>query len=342
MNKFKDDSNNNTLFGNESLQTNSNKSEDIKGNLYILPIMLLVFGFVISCFETLIIFKQKSDVTTLGYALFYAAVVAIINILIIVIIILLSNRVFRKKALLVVLSAIYLMFSISTTAVAFGSYVNDNNMNNAAVEKLTSMCNAVANGEDISAEDFVKSEYGSMTPLLNLTKDYFIKNKKLQIDMNNAIASLDYEHILDANTLSSSENINNAKKRISDSLKVWDRCETELNDNVMNFNSSLSAMKLPPTFKAEFMDAFKASQDKHSDNMSIFFKLERDISTKLNSIMDFMLSISGNYKVQDGKISFYSVADLNKYNEYIADFQSLVQKESDVKEEVTDSLQTQN
>lgn len=331
------DYNYNNPYENQNLLSYGNRSEEMRGFLYIFSIVILVLGFVISCFKFLVIFYEKRILTDTYFASGYTVGIAIGNIAIIIILFLLSKKVFRKKVILLILSLIYLIYSFSSTTAAIDGYIKEVKIYKASLVKFTAMSSAVVDKKDIPAENFDKSEYGSFSPFLKLTNSYFIKNKQLQDNMNNELSALDLKHILDGNTLSSKEGINNAKQRIAASLKLWDKYEADYKNNLNDFITSVSALELPKLFKTGFLEGYKQSQHEDSKKISDYFKIERDFSSKLNTIMDFMLSINGKYKVENDKILFNSGDNLNTYNVYIEDIKKLGEEEAKILKSINDN-----
>lgn len=326
------------FYENENSEFKVNTIKNKKDFLFILSIVFFTLGFLLSCFKGFINFKKNSYINT-SYAMGTATGAILVSIIIIVILFLFSIRVFKKKGILLIFSIIYLIGSFSSTTVALETYLNETTMmSKAADDKLIILFNNIANGKDISAENFDKSVYGNKTPLLYLIKDYSIKSHQLSTDMSKDIDSLDSNNILDVNNLVSTEKINDTKEKIDNSIKIYDKYEAEYNNLITNFKTSFLALELPKSFKDGFIQSFNKSQDKNNNKINNFFKVERDSYTKLNNIMDFLLSIQGAYTVKDNKIIFETTDNMNKYNGYIEDIKKLANEEYDITNSINDSL----
>lgn len=331
--------NNTNISENQNLEFKVNKNESKKGFIFIFSIVLFALGLLLSCLKAFINFRDKSYYVNTSYASGYATTTIVISLVIIAALFLLSTRVFNKKGLLLIFSIIYLLGSFSATGAAIvKNSLNENKLNKAAKDNFISMCNNVVNEQEINEESFDKTVYGRMTPFLCLTNDYFIKFQKHSKDISKNINSLELDSILSSSALGSTEEINNSKKKIADCRKIFDKHETEYNDLIVNFATSASTLELPESFKSGMLEGFKKSQNETRDKLSDFLKGERDILDKIDNIMDFMLSIQGKYVVENDKILFKTETDLNKYNGYIKELQTLTQKETDLKKNMYDSL----
>jgi hypothetical protein len=331
--------NNTNLYENQNLEFKVNNNESKKGFIFIFSIVLFALGLLLSCLKAFVNFRDKSYYVNTPYASGYAATTIVISLVIIAALFLLSTRVFNKKGLILIFSIIYLLGSFSLTGAAIvENSLKENRFNKAAKDKFISMCNDVINQKEINEEIFDKTVYGHMTPFLFLSNDYLIKFQKHSNDISKNIDSLELNSILSANTLGSTEEINNSKNKIADCRKIFDKHETEYNDLVVNFITSASTLELPKSFKSGMLEGFNKSQNETRDKVNNFLKVERDILDNIDNIMDFMLSIQGKYIVKNDKILFKTDADLNKYNGYIKELQTLTQKETDLKKNMYDSL----
>ncbi|NRT86365.1 DUF3053 family protein [Clostridium beijerinckii] len=330
--------NNANLSENQNLEFKVNKNESKKGFLFILSIVFFALGLLLSCIKAFINFRDSSYYVNTSYALGYATTTIVISLVVIAALFLLSTRVFDKKGLLLIFSIIYLLGSFSSTGAAIvQNSLKESKLNKAAKDKFISMYNTAVNEKEISEENFDKSVYGHMTPFLSLTNDYFIKFQKHANDISKDIDSLELDKTLSASALGSTEEINNSKKKIADCRKIFDKHETEYNDLIVNFTTSASTLELPKSFKSDMLEGFKKSQNETREKITDFLKVERDILTNIDNILDFMLSVQGKYVVKNDKILFETEADLNKYNEYIKELQTLAQKETDLKKNIYDS-----
>lgn len=326
------------FYENPDLDFKPNRTKKKKGVLYILSIVLFTFGFLLSCLNAFIIFIKYSRINS-PYDIIYSSGIIIASILIIIGLFLLATKVFKKNGILLLFSIIYLIGCFSSTASTTQAIIKEGNMNKAAIVKFVSICNSIASSQDISGEIFDKSVYGELTPILNLVKEYGTKSNNLTTNINQYISSIGVENLLSIDILGSTEKINNAKGTISDSLKIYDKYETEYNDLLTDFETSASNLELPKSFKSSFLDGFSKSQVENRNNINDFFKVERDIFSKANTILDFLLSAQGKYIVQNNQILFRTDADLNKYNAYIEDIQKLAQKEADIQKTISESKQ---
>jgi len=325
-------------FNNDyDLQFTCKRTENKKGFLYVFSIILFVLGFLISCMKVLVAYKEKSAANSTSFALGNAVGVAIGNIVIILLLFLLIKRV-KKKAVTLLTAIIYLMVSFSSASVTLDSYARGTKANKAAMEKFKDMATAYSEKKEIPKENFDKSVYGSMTPLLNSFNSYLIKCIQMRNNIDKDIAALNLDNMLSTSTLSSAANINNAKERLAASFNIWDKYEAEVKNIITNFNTEVSTLDMPSSFKTSFFEGYKLSQNESSKMMSNFFKIERDICTRANTILDFMLSIQGKYEVQGNQILFYNNDTLNKYNGYIQDIQKLAEEETKIKTSMQDKL----
>jgi hypothetical protein len=316
-----------------------NKNESNKGILFILSVVFFALGLILLCLKAFISFRDKSYYVNTSYASGYAAATIVFSLVIIVALFLLSTRVFKKKELLLIFSIIYLLGSfLATGAAIVENTLKENKLNKAAMNKFISMCNNAVNEKEINEENFDKTVYGHMTPLLSLTNGYFVKFQKHSNDTSKAIDSLELDNILSASALGSTEEMNNSKKKLADCRKILDEHETQYNDLIANFATSTSALELPKSFKSGMLEGFKKSQNETREKVSDYLKVERDILTKIDNILDFMLSIQGKYVVKNDKILFETQSDLNKYNGYIKELETLTQKETDLKRSMYNSL----
>lgn len=331
--------NNTNISENQNFEFKVNKNENKRGFLFILSIVFFILGLLSSCIKAFIYFKDSSYYVNVPYASGRATATIVISLVIVAALFLLSTRVFSKRRLLLLFSIIYLLGSFSSTGAAIvENSSKENKLNKAAKDKFISMCNEVASEKEINEENFDKSVYGRITPFLSLANDYLIKFQNHSNDISKNIDSLELHKILSASALSSTEEINNSKKKIDDCRKIFDKHETEYNDLIENFTTSASTLELPKSFKSSMLEGFKKSQNETREKISNFLKVERDILTNIDNILDFMLSIQGKYVVKNDKILFENKADLNKYNEYIEELQTLAQKETDIKKNMYDSL----
>ncbi|BCZ45846.1 hypothetical protein psyc5s11_19130 [Clostridium gelidum] len=331
--------NNTNLSENQNLEFKVNKNESKKGFIFIFSIVLFALGLLLSCLKAFINFRDKSYYVNTPYASGYATTTIVISLVIIATLFLLSTRVFNKKGLILIFSIIYLLGSFSLTGATIAeNSLKENKLNKAAKDKFITMCNNVVNEKENNEESFDKTVYGHMTPFLYLTNDYFIKFQKHSNDISKNIDSLELHSILSSSALGSTEEINNSKKKIADCRKIFDKHETEYNDLIVNFATSASTLELPKSFKSGMLEGFKKSQNDTRDKLNNYLKVERDILDNIDNIMDFMLSIQGKYTVKNDKILFETEADLNKYNGYIKELQTLAQKETDLKKNMYDGL----
>jgi hypothetical protein len=334
-----ENSNNTNLSENQNLEFKVNTNESKKGFFFIFSVVFFALGFLLSCIKAFVNFRDKSYYVNTAYASGSAIATIVISLVIIVALFLLSTRVFNKKGLLLILSIIYLLGCFSSTGAAIvQNSLKENRLNKAAKDKFISICNDAVNQKEINEETFDKSVYGHVTPFLSLTNDYYIKFQKHSNDISKNIDSLELHNILSASALGSTEEINNSKKKIADCRKIFDKHETEYNDLIANFTTSASTLELPKSFKSGMLEGFKKSQNETGQKVSNFLKVERDILTNIDNILDFMLSIQGKYVVKNDQILFETEADLNKYNGYVKQLQTLSQKETDLKKNMYDSL----
>jgi len=332
------DFNNNYDFGNDyDLEFTAKRTENKKGFLYVFSIVIFALGFLISCIKVLVAYKEKTASNNTSFALGNAVGVAIGNIVIILLLFLLIKRV-KKKAVVLIIAIIYLMVSFSSTSVALDRYVKGTKANKAAIEKFKYMANAYSVGKEIPKENFDKSVFGNMTPFLNSMNSYLIKCKQMQTNAEKDMASLDFYNMLSASTLSSPAKINTAKERLAASFKFLDKYEGQAKDLINNFNTEVSTLDLPSSFKTGFSEGYKRSQNEAINMMGNLFEIQREIFTKANITLDFMLSIQGKYKVQGNQIIFYDNDTLNKYNGYIQDIEKLNQAGTKLKASIQDKI----
>ncbi|WP_310940175.1 hypothetical protein [Clostridium sp. SHJSY1] len=248
-------------------------------------------------------------------------------------------HVFKKKGVLLGLSIIYILGTFSSLAGTIETFKKEAEMNKAAEAKLVSICNSIAAKKDISGETFDKSVYGDLTPLLQLIKDYGTEINNLSANMTKELSSVDFANILSLDTLSSQEKISDAKKKIDNSLSVFDKYETEYNNLVANLNTSVPKIELPKAFKKDFINGFRDGQVENRDITTKYFKIEKDLLSKTNEILNFMLSAKGNYIIRNNQLLFETDADVNKYNEYIKDIKKLAEDEEKIQNSINDKMQ---
>jgi uncharacterized protein YfkK (UPF0435 family) len=328
--------NNTNFYGNQNFQFEPNKAKNTKGPLFIVSIILFVLGFLIYCFNTFIQINKNSS-TNLQDNITFSCGYILGAIFLAVVLFLLATKVFKKHGVLLAFSIVYLLCSFGVTVTTIESSINEAKANRAGEEKLISICNNIANQQAINEENYDKSQYGELTPILNLIKDYGTQSINLTTSINNDISSMGFEDMLSLDTLGSTEKINNVKKKIEDSSKIYDKFETDYNDLITNFDSSVVNLELPKSFKSGFLDGFRKSQDENRDNMKEFMQVERDLLSKINNTMDLLLSAQGKHVIQNNQILFYNTTALNQYNGYIGDIRKLAQKEADVQKKINDS-----
>jgi hypothetical protein len=322
--------NNTSLLENEILEYKSNKPKKSKSIVLIISIIFFTLSFLISCLQFSIDFRLKSQTNDASYATGYVAGEIIFTLAIIVALFVLSTKVIKKKVVTLIFSIFYLLVSLSTTTLAIENSLNQTKMNNAAKDKFISLCTDISKNNNIENENFDKSVYGNMTPLLSYVKDYGIKLKKIQNDFVQDIDSLDCDNILNLANLSSADNINNSKKKIATYLEALNKYEAQHNNLVTDMGNNIPTLELPQSFKINILEGFKESQEENGSLISDLFKVERENYTKINELMDFLLSIQGKYTVSGEKIIFKSSDDINKYNGYIKDIKEFNQKKEDL------------
>lgn len=315
--------------------TNGKKTK--KGFLFILSVVFFVIGFLISCLNTFIYLRQSYEITSFNTKSYYILGTIIISIIIIIAFSLLSNHVFKKKRALLIFSIIYLLGSFLLITITVQAAIKEVKIAENAKDKLISICNDIDAGKDISNINYDKSEYGKLAPILDLVTDYGIKSSKLSTNITENLSSSGIESLFSSDTFSSTEKLNNGKKKLNDCAQIYSKSEDEFSDLMSDLENSVLTLELPSALKSEFLDDFRKSQTKTIKNISDLFKVENDIFSKTNDVLNFMSSIHGNYVIQNNQILFKRDADLNKFNSYTQDIRKLLEKGSEINESMITS-----
>ncbi|MBD7913260.1 DUF3053 family protein [Clostridium cibarium] len=328
--------NNNNFYGNQNYGFQPYETKNKKGVLFILSIVFFALGFLISCLNTFVNHLRNTRLN-LPNTMSFSLGLIFGSIVIIAILFLLGTKVFKKNGVLFAFSIIFFLGSLGSTVTTVKAIGDEARANRAGEEKLISVCNSIANEQDISGENYEKSQYGELTPILNIIRDYGTKCTAFKNDINNNISSIGLETMLNPNSLGDVEKIKSSKKKLEDTVKIYDDYETKYNDLVTNLDTSVSNTELPKEFKTSFLDGFRKSQLENSKDMKEFFKVEKDVFSKINSLMDFLLASQGKYVVKNNEILFYADADLDKYNGFIKDINNLAQKEAEIQNRIAKS-----
>ncbi|MBD7913259.1 DUF3053 family protein [Clostridium cibarium] len=337
MSNFTDYNDDNNFYENqdydfEPYETKKKK----KGVLFILSIVFFALGFLISCLNTFINHLRNTRLE-LPNTMSFSLGLIFGSIVIITILFLLGTKVFKKNGILFAFSIIFFLGSSGIIVSTFKTIGDEYLANKAGEEKLISLCNSIANEQDISGESYEKSQYGELTPLLNVIRDYGTKYRSLSNDINENISSIGIDNILKPNSLGNSEQIKTSKKKLEDTVKIIDKTEAECNDLIANLDKSVSNMELPQKYKTDFLNGFRKSQLKDGKNLTELFKVQKEIFSKANSFLDFLLSSQGKYVIKDNKMLFYTNADLDKASVFIKDIKNLAQKETEIQDKMTKS-----
>jgi uncharacterized membrane protein (DUF485 family) len=330
LSNFTDYNNDNNFYENqdydfEPYQTNNKKK---KGALFILSIVFFVLGFLISCLNTFINHLRNTHLE-LPNTMSFSLGIIFGSIVIIAILFLLGTKVFKKNGVLFAFSIIFFLGSLGIITSTFKTIGDEHLANKAGQEKLISLRNSIANEEDISGESYEKSQYGELAPVLNIIRDYVPKSIALRKDVN-SISSIGLDTMLNPNSLGNSEQIKITKQKLEDTVKIIDKTEADCDALITNLDNSVSNMELPKKYKTDFLDGFRKSQLKDGKYMTELFKVEKDIFSKTNGFLDFLLSSQGKYVVENNKFSFYNDADVKKANEFIKDINNLVENGNEI------------
>ncbi|WP_143318373.1 DUF3053 family protein [Clostridium sp. HBUAS56017] len=330
MSNFTDYNDDNNFYENQDydFEPYETKKKKKKGVLFILSIVFFALGFLISCLNIFINHLRNTRLE-LPNTMSFSLGLIFGSILIIVILFLLGTKVFKKNGVLFAFSIIFFLGSSGIIVSTFKTIGDEYLVNKAGEEKLISLCNSIENEQDISGESYEKSQYGEFAPVLNIVSEYGPKSIALKKDINN-ISSIGLETMLSANSLGDSDQIKTSKEKLEDTVKIIDKTEAECNDLITILDKMVSNVKSPKEYKKSFLDAFRKEQLKDSKNIAELFKVTKEIYSKTNSFLDFLLSSQGKYVVENNKLSFYNDSDINKANGFVEDITNLIEKGNEI------------
>jgi|GEM_PF-3412846 len=309
----------------------------------IMGVVFLVIGTLVLLLRLLVDENISFGTNNVPYQSAFIIGNIIGNILIVTFIVCIAIFVFKKKKrrALMILSIIFLVLSCITTTNAFVVRVKENKLNKIAMDKLISICRDYANGNDLKSEKLEKSKYGSMSPFLDLSNQYFISYKKLATDMNTEVVDINIATILGSDTYSSSEKINDAQKKVQLLISAFDKFEGDSDKIQKDMKQDVNNLDIPIRYKKGVVDGFEDGQIESSSKIKKYILFEKNFGKKINDNLSFMLEEKGNYEVKNNLIYFSSNDDLNKYNIFISDIQKLATEEASIVKEMQQSTNKQ-
>lgn len=317
---------------NESTSFENNKKNQPNENsaFKILGIIFFILGILISLLQLLV---AESGSSNQLYYIFGGIVLALVLILI-------ANFAFKKKKglALMILSIVFLILSIILTSNAFVKKIEENRLNNLAIDKFVGLSRDYASGKDLSTEKYKESDYGKLTPLLNLTEGYFISYKKLNNDLSTQLTTVNFQTILAADTYSSQAKTEDAQKKLRAVTASFDQFDANSSKIISNMQSDLTKLDIPTNYKNGIVAGFNKAQVTTTEKLKSYIQVEKSTVKKMDDLMSFMLSQKGTYEVKDKKVYFTSSDTLTKYNSFISDLQKLADQEASITNEMKASM----
>lgn len=240
--------------------------------------------------------------------------------------------IFKKRAGIGLLCFSILFFSIS-------SY--------QALTMITEVRQAKIAAEDVSSsiKEFTKhifsgqsqetthknhspQSYGKLNPLMVYFKNHLLLVKQDYLDFNNAMGKEHIENILIPDTLSNRSKIVDARRKLKKVNQLIDDYENLIQKRSIDVINQINSLKLEDNIKKKTVDGFHEGKREKDEYFKEYFRIERAFLAEVNKLLNFLLSRSGKYWVENGQIVFISDNDANRYNGDIQKIYRLAEEES--------------
>lgn len=312
-----------------TIEAQSQKQNSQSNIFMILGIVFLVLGAIIFLLQLLLNDNISMTTTDLPTHSAFVIGIVIVKLVIVTAVFVAALFMFKKKKGLIamIVSILFLIAAIITTTSAFAARSKENRLNKAAMNKIISMSRDFVDNKDLDDTKLEESKYGSITPFLNLSNQYFVSYKKLSTDMNADIKEFNVSSIVSANTFTSSANIISAQQKIQVLMNKLDKYELDADKTSKNMSSDVSKLDIPIRYKEDLVNGFAKGQLKSSASLKKYVTFEKGFLKIIDTNMSFMLKSKKNYTVKNNLIYFKNFTDMSTYNIYLTDLRTKVAQE---------------
>jgi hypothetical protein len=152
-----------------------------------------------------------------------------------------------------------------------------------------------------------------------------------QFDAN--IKELHIESALAPSSLASPEAIKSSERNVKRWRQLIDGAEKVDAENVKNVDLEILALPVSQSLRQRFLPGYEKGKANRQKFVAPFFSINRRLADKSLEVLSFMRDVTKNEGVnlQEGRLVFKDTGELNQYNSFIAEIQTIA-KEEDIAE----------
>ena len=180
--------------------------------------------------------------------------------------------------------------------------------------------------------------YGKLQPVMDWLNNHISTIKNDYIEFNNAIEKEHIEILLAPETLSNRDRIIEAKSKLQRINRLYDEYEKQIEKRTNEAKIQISKLEAEDSLKKELLTGVNKGEKEREPIFKEFFRIERTFITETDNLLNFLLTRSGKYWFENGKMIFYAESDVERYNKFMQKIDNLDKEESTLSDKYRELL----
>ncbi len=304
----------------------ANRNKKISSILLLLSFLMLIIASALHYINLL---------EGVGFEIGYMGV----NIILIALGATVINRLFLKKEYkdwLLVFS--FLLFLVA--GYRYGSILKEDFLLKKANREMIGLMESALRGENLSKKIHIGKSYGEITPAVELFNNLALRFQGIANEMAKDIPpDAVVENMLSKETFSNPRLLLDKQLKLKKLTAAIVKYEKQMLDEFDSVEQDLPRLNVPDEYKIVIMRTFSNEKSRIIHNIKSMFELKKQAFAEIGGLLGFLRKRQGQYWYQDNDIFFTSVADANKYNNYMAKIKALAVEEMTFREKfMSDSI----
>lgn len=206
------------------------------------------------------------------------------------------------------------------------------------VQYIPSIVDALMTGKPIDSYHVPETAWKSIDPFAKWLQKYTGQVQALRNGMQNDIAAFGIDNILSAESMKSTVNLLDSRRRLHSIDSVISTYEERTYSLTNSAVGEISSLKMPQALKTAILQGFRNSQEQTILVLKEFYSIEHDLIKRMENLIGFVISKKGQYSFLLNQIFFFNENDNKKYIAIVNDLTKLAQKEAQIQQRASNNI----